>query len=174
MTTAEFKKRVIEVVDHLRPIALNLTRDENDANDLAQETMYKALSNQEKFKTGTNLQAWLYTIMKNIFINDYRRQRKRGAIINNTENYQGLETAEKEWTNEGEQSMNMQDINQALGKISNAYSYPFLKHFEGYKYDEIADELELPVGTVKSRIHLARKQLQTRLRKGGFRETSGV
>lgn len=163
MTTAEFRTKVIEVVERLRPIALNLTRDEEDANDLAQETMYKALSNQDKFKTGTNLQAWLYTIMKNIFINDYRRQKKRGAMVDNTESYQGIENAAVKWTNEGEHSMHMKDIDKALNKISSAYSHPFLRHYEGYKYDEIAEELNLPVGTVKSRIHLARKQLQKKL-----------
>lgn len=164
MTATEFNNQVMAQIEHLKPVAMNLTRDPEDANDLTQETLYKALSNRDKFKAGTNLNAWLYTIMKNIFINEYRRQKKRNATVESTEDFGFLESLEKNQGNEGESGMNLKDIHRALNKLSSFYSYPFLKHFEGYKYDEIAEELALPIGTVKSRIHLARKKLQKQLK----------
>jgi len=160
MTVLEFNNRVVKFVENMEPIALNLTKDMEDARDLLHETMYKAFTNRDKFKDGTNLKAWLYTIMKNIFINNYRRQKKKNTIIDTTDNYYYLNLSGEDLPNDGESELNLEDIQKALDKLNHAYRHPFLMHYEGYKYEEIAQELSVPIGTVKSRIHLARKQLK--------------
>ncbi len=163
MTVTEFNTRVVDFVENMEPIALNLTKDFEDARDLLQETMYKAFTNRDKFKDGTNLKAWLYTIMKNIFINNYRRQKKKNTIIDTTDNFNYVNLAGNDLPNEGESEMNLEDIYKAINKLNFSYRKPFLMHYKGFKYEEIADELAIPVGTVKSRIHLARKQLKKQL-----------
>lgn len=160
MTVLEFNNRVVNFVENMEPIALNLTKDFEDARDLLQETMYKAFTNRDKFKEGTNLKAWLYTIMKNIFINNYRRQKKKNTIIDSTDNFYYLNLAAPDVPNEGESDMNLENIYEAINKLNEAYRKPFLMHYKGYKYEEIAEEIEVPIGTVKSRIHLARKHLK--------------
>ncbi len=163
MTVLEFNNRVVSYVENMEPIALNLTKDMEDARDLLQETIYKAFANRDKFKDGTNLKAWLYTVMKNIFINDYRRQKKKNTIIDNTDSFYYINLATQNLPNEGESEMNMKAIRKAIYKLSESYRVPFLKHYEGYQYDEIAEAMNIPIGTVKSRIHLARKQLKKQL-----------
>src|SRR5712671_1561236 len=86
MSTVEFNNILLLNADFLRPFAINLTRDSDRANDLYQETLYKALSNHDKYNIGTNIKAWLYTIMRNIFINDYRRKIKQNVIFDSTFN----------------------------------------------------------------------------------------
>ena len=106
----------------------------------------------------------MYTIMKNIFINNYRRKKKKNTIMDSTDNLYYINTAAHEIPNRGEMNINLQDIHEAISKLKPEYRVPFMMHFEGFKYDEIADELDLPIGTVKSRIHLARKELKDELR----------
>ncbi len=163
MTALEFNQKVVQVEDSLTNSAMGLTKDFEDAKDLVQETLYKAMANRDKFKEGTNLKAWLYTIMKNIFINNYRRRRKQNTIFDSTDNLYLINSAGENLPNEGESALNMEDIERNLRKIKKAYRKPFLMHFQGFKYDEIAEEEELPIGTVKSRIHLARKMLKEKL-----------
>ena len=86
MATKEFNKMLLDNADFLKPFAINLTRDSEAANDLYQETLYKALANHEKYNAGTNIKAWLFTIMRNIFINDYRRKAKQRTIFDNSPN----------------------------------------------------------------------------------------
>ena len=86
MSTTEFNNVLVQNADFLKPFAINLTRDSEAANDLYQETLYKALANHEKYNAGTNIKAWLFTIMRNIFINDYRRKAKQKTIFDNSPN----------------------------------------------------------------------------------------
>ncbi|HND44812.1 MAG TPA: RNA polymerase sigma factor [Chitinophagales bacterium] len=159
-----FNNKVSEARGVLKPFAIKLTRDITDAEDLVQETVYKAIVNYEKFQTGTNLKAWLYTIMKNIFINDYRKKVSRNVIVDNTPNAYLLNSSIT-ISNNAERAFVMEDINLALQKISAELRVPFLMHYKGYKYKEIADKLNLPLGTVKSRIFFARKDLAQILEK---------
>lgn len=148
----------------LEGFAMNFTRDVEDANDLVQDTIIKAIRYHYLYKEGTNLRAWLYTIMRNTFINNYRSGSRHKAFVNTTEDlssYQLYKSAEK---NLGENTFMMDDINTALRTLQPAYSIPFLKYFEGYKYHEIADELQIPIGTVKTRIHVARQLLKDQLK----------
>ncbi|MEX0967318.1 MAG: RNA polymerase sigma factor [Bacteroidia bacterium] len=164
MTTQAFNTQVIDSSTSLKPIALSLTKDSEDANDLIQETMLRAISSKDKFREGTNLKAWLYTIMKNIFINNYRRKMKRNTIIDTTDNNYFINSTDRTIYNNGESNLNMEDIDKAFSRMSPDFKVPFLMHFKGFKYQEIANDLELPIGTVKSRIHFARKELKGKLK----------
>ncbi|MGB0429974.1 MAG: RNA polymerase sigma factor, partial [Bacteroidia bacterium] len=160
MSTQEFQTKVISLQDFLKPYALNLTNDLEDTYDLLQETMFKALSNREKFEQGTNIKAWLYTIMKNIFINNYRRKTKMRITTDGTENNYYLDHGRQEEPNRAQSKMVMDDLMKIVASLPDEYRVPFIRHYEGFKYQEIADELELPLGTVKSRIFFARKELK--------------
>jgi RNA polymerase sigma-70 factor (ECF subfamily) len=163
MITQDFSARVLAMQTSLKPFALKLTRDMEDAEDLLQETMFRAFSNEDKFEEGTNLKAWLFTIMKNIFINNYRKKVKRNTLIDTTDNLYYINSASSAVANAGEQSFVMKDIQEAILGISNEFRVPFMMHFRGYKYHEIAEKLNLPLGTVKSRIFFARKALKDKL-----------
>jgi RNA polymerase sigma-70 factor (ECF subfamily) len=158
MGLVNFQSEVKTATVVLKPHAMRLTRDINDAEDLIQETIVRALTNEDKFQEGTNIRAWLFTIMKNIFINDYRKKSKRNTVIDTTDNLYYI-NASSTISNAGERSFVMSDIRNALMKISNELRVPFLMHYKGYKYHEIAEQLNLPLGTVKSRIFFARKEL---------------
>lgn len=164
MSVLNFKNEVKTATIVLKPHAMKLTRDINDAEDLIQETIVRALINKDKFQEGTNIRAWLFTIMKNIFINDYRKKSKRNTVIDTTENLYYLNSSST-ISNAGERTFVMNDIRNALLKISNELRVPFMMHYKGYKYYEIAEQLNLPLGTVKSRIFFARKELTSILGK---------
>jgi RNA polymerase sigma-70 factor (ECF subfamily) len=163
MSSAEFDKVLLQNADFLKPFAINLTRDSEAANDLYQETMYKALANHEKYNTGTNIKAWLFTIMRNIFINDYRRKAKQRTIFDSTPNDFLLDSRQPAISNAAESGLRMKEIETAIHQLPDIFKVPFQLYFDGYKYQEIADVLAEPLGTVKSRIHFARKLLKERL-----------
>lgn len=163
MAVLDFNVRVLDLTKSLKPFALKLTRDMEDAEDLLQETMFRAFSNEDKFEEGTNLKAWLFTIMKNIFINNYRKKVKRNTLIDTTDNMYYINSSSTVLPNEGETSFVMNDIQQAILELSNEFRVPFMMHFKGYKYHEISEKLNLPLGTVKSRIFFARKALKDKL-----------
>jgi len=162
MAVINFQSEVKTATVVLKPHVMRFTRDINDAEDLIQETIVRALTNEDKFQEGTNIKAWLFTIMKNIFINDYRKKSKRNTVIDTTDNLYYL-NASTTISNAGERAFVMNDIRNALMKISNELRVPFLMHYKGYKYHEIAEQLNLPLGTVKSRIFFARKELKDML-----------
>ncbi|MEJ8755827.1 RNA polymerase sigma factor [Pontibacter sp. H259] len=165
MTAIEFSNVIQRVAQSLRPVAFNLTRDTDDAKDLVQETVLKALMNRDKFKTGTNLKAWLYTIMRNTFINNYNKITKRSSNIDSSEYLQYLNTDENYITqNKGTATFVMNDINKAIAGLSEEHRTPFMMYYIGFKYTEIAEKLQIPIGTVKNRIHIARKELKQTLK----------
>lgn len=163
MTALEFSYSLNQMTHSLRPFALRLTKDSEEANDLLQETVLKAFTNREKFAEGTNLKAWLYTIMKNTFITNYQRMVRRKTFIDTTENLHFLNSSKNTIVNNAMGAFAMKDIKTAIEKLDDAYKTPFMMHFTGYKYYEIADHLEIPIGTVKNRIHIARKELKAEL-----------
>ena len=158
-----FNSSLISMVNKLKPYAINLTKNIDEANDLLQETMYRALANKEKYKDGTNLKAWLFTIMRNIFINAYRRKSKQHTIIDTTENLYYLNNSSTTIHNGAEGNFVLRDTKNAIEALSDDYKVPFMMYFKGFKYQEIAQDLELPLGTVKSRIFFARKELKRQL-----------
>lgn len=163
MSAIEFNEMLLSNADFLKPFAINLTRDTEAANDLYQETMYKALANHEKYNNGTNIKAWLFTIMRNIFINNYRRKAKQKTILDSTPNDFLINQNQATVSNGAESEMRVKEINKAITQLPEIFKTPFLLYFDGYKYNEIADALHEPLGTIKSRIHFARKLLKEQI-----------
>src|SRR5215470_148216 len=110
MASLEFNNLLISNADFLRPFANNLTKDSETAKDLFQETLYKALANQEKYNVGTNIKAWLFTIMRNIFINDYRRKAKQQMIFDGTPNDHLLNYRQGAISNTAETDLGLKEI----------------------------------------------------------------
>jgi len=148
----------------LEQFAFKFTHNLDDADDLVQDTIIKAMRYAGLYKKGTNLKGWLYTIMKNTFINDYRKNTRRKKVVDTVEDLNAFQLSKSASNNRAESKFVGEDINVALKNLAPAYSVPFLKHFEGYKYHEIADDLAIPIGTVKTRIHVARQVLQESLK----------
>jgi RNA polymerase sigma factor (sigma-70 family) len=163
MSTVEFNQMLVTNTDFLKPFALTLTRDNETAKDLLQETMFRAIANKEKYNTGTNIKAWLYTIMRNIFINNYRRRVKQNTIFDSTANDFFLNYQQAIVSNEAERTLKMKEIQNAIHNLPDIFKNPFMLYFEGFKYHEIAEALSEPLGTIKSRIHFARKLLKEQI-----------
>jgi RNA polymerase sigma-70 factor (ECF subfamily) len=161
MSSKEFENILISNVDFLKPFAFTLTKDNETAKDLTQETLYRALANKEKYHVGTNIKAWMYTIMRNIFINDYRKKSRQNVVFDGTPNDFLLDHNQGAVSNLAESGIKHKEINKAIHDLPDIFKYPFLLYFEGYKYNEIAEYLHEPLGTVKSRIHFARKLLKS-------------
>ncbi len=163
MTQREFNSNILSISKALKPFAMRLTRDLDDAKDLLQDTLIKAFTNREKFSEGTNLKAWMYTIMKNTFITNYQKMVKKNTFIDTTENLHYLNSAKYTTVNGAVSQFAMDDINKALEILHEDYRTPFVMYFRGFKYYEIAEKLDIPLGTVKNRIHIARKELKDML-----------
>lgn len=164
MTAIEFNYAINNSAKTLKPFALRLTKDKDDANDLLQDTLMKAFLNRDKFATGTNLKAWLYTIMKNTFITNYQRMVRRKTFIDTTDNMHFINSSSITIKNDAIEGFAMSDITGSIKKLDDVYKVPFEMHFKGFKYHEIADRLQIPIGTVKNRIHIARKILKQDLK----------
>jgi RNA polymerase sigma factor (sigma-70 family) len=157
----------LEINDHksaLENFAFAFTKNTDDANDLVQDTFLKAIRYSDLYKQGTNMRGWLYTIMRNTFINNYRSTIRRRDVLDTTEELQSYQLIKSASKNQAEGTLISDDINKALDHLTEAYKVPFLKFFEGFKYHEIAEELDIPIGTVKTRIFMARKMLMSKLK----------
>lgn len=164
MTSIEFGYLLQQYEQKLRSYALKLTSNMDDAQDLVQETMLKALRYRAKFSEGSNLGAWMHTIMKNTFINQYRRKKKRLVVTDDTENQVYLNNNRYTSDFAADQETLHHEISKTVEQLDQKYKTPFQLHFDGFKYQEIADQLDLPVGTVKSRIFTARNILSLQLK----------
>ncbi|TCD26555.1 RNA polymerase sigma factor [Pedobacter psychrodurus] len=164
MTQKEFSETINFHASSLRLHALNFTRDTEDANDLLQDTLLKATRFFSKFEDGTNIKGWLFVIMKNTFINSYRKNLKTRDLTVQEEEITSANLYFSATTNASEGNFALQDINRALALLPEKYSAPFIRYFEGYKYHEIAEEMQLPLGTVKTYIHEARILLKRYLK----------
>lgn len=160
MSQLDFHTRLNDMSTVLHAFAYNLTKNVEDAKDLYQETAYRAITNQDKFRPGTNLKAWLFTIMKNIFINNYRKKSKAKTIMDSTDNLYYINSGSITINNIAESNIMMKELIKMIEELDNSIKVPFLMHYQGFKYQEIADQLDLPLGTVKSRIFFARKELK--------------
>lgn len=143
--------------------ACHLTKNEDEAQDLLQETAYKAFKYRSMYQPHTNLRAWLMTIMRNTFINDYRQKKRRQTLNDQTPNNFFLNSGDRVVVNLGESEITIKEVTRLIDSLEDWMKIPFLMHYQGYKYDEIATELDIPLGTVKSRIFFARKKLQESL-----------
>ncbi|MCB0642152.1 MAG: sigma-70 family RNA polymerase sigma factor [Phaeodactylibacter sp.] len=164
MSSLEFCHQFMSMETMLRAFAHSLTKDQDEATDLFQDTAYKAFKYRERFQPTTNFQAWVFTIMKNTFINKYRQKKRRQVLNDQTPGNYFINTGASV-DNEGESSITLKEIGRAIDQLDANLAVPFKLALQGYQYDEIAEQLKIPLGTVKSRIHFARKQLQYQLRK---------
>lgn len=165
MSTIEFNHQLLKLTNVLHAFAYNLTKDVEESQDLYQETAFRALSNKDKFVPGTNFKAWIMTIMKNIFINNYRKKVKANTIIDTTDNMYYLNSGTSIIFNSADTKIMMDELNGMIVDLDDSIRIPFEMHYVGYKYQEIADKLDLPLGTVKSRIFFARKALKNQIQK---------
>lgn len=163
MSTIEFNQHMLSHSRALEYFALSLTSNRDDAKDLMQDTYLKAISYRDKFRDATNLKAWLYTIMKNTFINNYRRQTKGKTFIHQTDDLSYLNNKQDNKEKNPISLMNVQELSTSIESLQDEYKIPFKMHHDGFKYQEIAEEMALPIGTVKSRIFMARQKLMEEL-----------
>ncbi len=164
MTAIEFNYNLTGMQKHLEYFAKRLTSNESDAHDLLQETYLKALVFREKFVQKTNFKAWLFTIMKNIFINNYRRNVRARTLIDTTDNLYHLNSSGAAISITPESRIFEQEIRQTIEALEDDHRIPFEMHTQGFKYKEIAEALDISIGTVKSRIFFGRKKLMASLK----------
>ncbi|MBC6994421.1 RNA polymerase sigma factor [Neolewinella lacunae] len=160
MTNQQFLSEMDRLENLLFSFALRLTRNYEDAQDLMQETKLRAYKHRDKFATGTNFKSWTSTIMRNTYINRYRKMKNRRHVNEPVEDMLYAAENRGSITNGGEAKMNMEELQSKLRQINEIYSVPFLMFYRGYEYSEISGYLNIPIGTVKSRIFLARKKLK--------------
>ncbi len=164
MKSLNFKSDLLGVQDELLRFAYKLTANREEANDLLQETSLKALDNQDKYTPDTNFKGWMYTIMRNIFINNYRKIMRDQTFIDQTENMYYLNLSQDSGFDSTEGAYDIKEIHKVMNALPKEYKVPFSMHVSGFKYREIADKLDLPLGTVKSRIFFTRQRLQQQLK----------
>ncbi len=164
MKTATFAQNLLSMQTELRHFAYKLTADHDDADDLLQETSLKALDNEEKYVAETNFKGWIYTIMRNIFINNYRKTLRDQTYVDYTDNLYFLNLGADLTDDSLESSYDLKEIRRVVNALPKEYRVPFAMYVSGFKYREIADKLGLPLGTVKSRIHFTRKKLKEDLK----------
>lgn len=155
-----FKSSVIGMQGNLLSFALKLTMDKEEAQDLVQDTTLKALNNEEKFTDNSNFKGWMLTIMRNIFINNYRKSVRENTVVDSTEDLHHLNLSQDSGLDTPDGAYAMSEITEILAKFPADFRQPFSMHVAGYKYDEIAERLSMPLGTVKSRIFFTRKRLR--------------
>lgn len=160
MNSSAFAAAVNSIGDKLLGHALSFTRDEDDARDLVQDTIVKAIRFSHQFDNETNLSSWLYVIMRNTFINQYHKEKRRRELLTTEEEISTAHLALSASNNTSTSNFALKDIQKAFDSLHPRLRKPFIRHFEGYKYDEIANELNIPLGTVKTRIHEARSKLK--------------
>lgn len=167
MNTIEFNSVVTRQRSSLTMFAMHFTRNPEDANDLVQDTLLKAFTYCTKFKEGTNLKGWLYTIMKNTFINNYRKLTRVNSFVVRADEISDENLLYTSVKNQAEPKFLMDDLQGALHKLPEAYYVPFAMYFEGYHYYEVAERMQIPIGTVKTRIHIARQLMKKHLKAYG-------
>ncbi len=159
MNQCQFTSNLLELKSNLQFYALSLTSASDRADDLLQDTLLKALLFKDKFKADTNFKAWVYTIMKNTYINNYRRKVIKRNIFEESPNDLRLLFSEDNVFPSPESYYNTSEIKQAINALNDDFRIPFNLFLEGYQYKEIAERMALPLGTVKSRIFFSRKKL---------------
>lgn len=164
MKSLSFRQDLIRVQDELLRFAYKLTTDRNEANDLLQETSLKALDNEDKYKPDTNFKGWIYTIMRNIFINNYRKVVRDQTFVDHSDSYYHLNLSQEGNSFNSEQAFDLKEMHRIVNHLPREYRLPFAMYVSGFKYREIADKLNVPLGTVKSRIFFTRQRLQEDLK----------
>lgn len=163
MDRIEFEEKLSEAIPFLKVSAKRFTADADDCNDLVQEALLKALRFCEQFKKGTNLKGWLYTIVRNTYIDSYHFKAMRRAETIQVDDLSPAQLFRSSTNNNAESKFQIDEIKSAINYLKKDLSIPFSMYKDGYRYHEIAAWLSVPMGTVKTRIHMARKLLQKNL-----------
>jgi len=169
MKNNDYNTQLIDLQGRLEKFALSLTANREEALDLLQETYLKALQNKRLFQESTNLKAWVFTIMKNTFINNYRKSVRRKVSNDQTDNKYFINSSTFHVIETPDSKMFHEEMHKYVDGLDDHFKIPFKMHTEGYKYHEIADELDLKIGTVKSRIFLSRQKLMDQLDGYGYK-----
>lgn len=160
MNALQFQKKLLGIQESMMNFALMLTANKDDAQDLTQDTTLKVLGNQEKFVDNINFKGWVLTVMRNIFINNYHKIVRSQTIVDQNVDLYNLDVVTEGGFNSPDGSYQIKEITKAINGLNDDLKVPFSLYVGGYKYHEIADKLDIPLGTVKSRIFFARQELQ--------------
>lgn len=164
MKNLTFRKELVGVQEDLLRFAYKLTTDREEANDLLQETSLKALDNEDKYTSDTNFKGWMFTIMRNVFINNYRKVVRDQTYVDHTDNLYHLNLPQNAAFESTEKAYDLKEMHRVVNALPKEYRIPFAMHLSGFKYREIADKMNLPLGTIKSRIFFIRKKLKEELK----------
>jgi RNA polymerase sigma-70 factor (ECF subfamily) len=163
MTALEFSYQIAGLRSTLKTFTRRFTNDSEESSDLVQDTILKALMYRDKFREDTNLKGWLFTIMRNTFINNYRKNQRAKTSHDDTKELYFLNVADDHTFNLPDSRFEFKDVWNHIESLKEEYLVPFKMHTTGYKYHEIAEHLNIPIGTVKNRIFHARKEIQKKL-----------
>ena len=165
MNALQFQKKLLSLQENMMMnFALTLTANRNDAQDLMQDTTLKVLDNQEKFVDNVNFKGWVLTIMRNIFINNYHKIVRTQTVVDQDIDLYNLDIMNDSGFDNPDGAYQIQEITSAIESLNEELKVPFSMFVSGYKYNEIAEALDVPLGTVKSRIFFARQELKKKLK----------
>lgn len=164
MNHAQFESLLLGLQTNLLNFAYSLTLNRDDAEDLLQDTTLKVLDNEDKYVEGTNFKAWIFTVMRNVFINNRRRVSRTAVVVDTSEDLYQINVPVEGADSNPDDSYSVKEISEVINRFPDDYRIPITMHLAGYQYSEIAQKLGVPVGTIKSRIFYARKRLARLLR----------
>jgi len=160
MKTEEFEHQLTELRPELYRFTKKFTRSSEDSSDLVQETLAKAWRRRASFRENKNLIGWLYIIMRNTFVNQYRKNLQLKNVVSSD---LGFKLSEDHYATKADESTHVEEVWKVIDSINPDLGKPFKMHLSGYKYEEIATALGIPMGTVKSRLFLARQEIRNQL-----------
>ena len=164
MNGIQFQQKLLSLQENMMNFALMLTANRDDAQDLLQDTTLKVLDNQDKFVDYVNFKGWVLTVMRNIFINNYHKIVRVQTVVDSSADLYNLDVVNDSGFDSPDKAYQIKEITKAINGLNDDLKVPFSMFLSGYKYNEIAEKLKVPLGTVKSRIFFARQELQKRLK----------
>ena len=164
MNGIQFQQKLLSLQENMMNFALMLTANRDDAQDLLQDTTLKVLDNQDKFVDNVNFKGWVLTVMRNIFINNYHKIVRVQTVVDSSADLYNLDVLHDSGFDSPDKAYQIKEIPKAINGLNDDLKVPFSMFLSGYKYNEIAEKLNVPLGTVKSRIFFARQELQKRLK----------
>ena len=164
MNGIQFQQKLLSLQENMMNFALMLTANRDDAQDLLQDTTLKVLDNQDKFVDNVNFKGWVLTVMRNIFINNYHKIVRVQTVVDSSADLYNLDVVNDSGFDSPDKAYQIKEITNAINGLNDDLKVPFSMFLSGYKYNEIAEKLNVPLGTVKSRIFFARQELQKRLK----------
>jgi RNA polymerase sigma factor (sigma-70 family) len=163
MGAVEFQETIAGLHSTLRRFTYRFTSDREESSDLVQDTILKALTYRDRFRKDTNLKGWLFTIMRNTYINHYRKAQRERTTRDDSKEMRMLNVEDEHTFHRPQENLEFKEVWTHVNSIKDEYLSPFKMYTTGYKYHEIARHLNLPIGTVKNRIFHARKEIQKKL-----------